>query len=215
MTMSRLLLAFATVHLAVCAQASLGEERPPAEDDGEKELIAGLVEANAQLSAANLATTKRIEELSKLISQTRERLKTTLEDRDDKLIRVVLLTDQLHMMHDRVKRLEERQKELVAQIARLEREAGEGAAVPAPPPVEGLVLAVRKNFMEISIGADDGIKAGHLFDVYRDQTYVGRVVVRKTNPDRAIAEVIPELMKQDVLQGDRLRGRPIHSESPE
>ena len=205
MAETRFMVMIASVCLVIRAQACTAEE-PPATDTAEKELIASLVEANAQLAAANLATTQRIEALSKVIGEMRESLKTTLADRDDKLERVVLLTDELHKMHDLVKRLEERQKELVAQVARLEAE--KGAALEKEFPVEDIVLLVKLHFAEISIGADDGVAVGDVFDVFRDRTYVGRIVVRKTDSDRAVAEEIADLKKQKIVKGDQLRRRP-------
>lgn len=74
-----------------------------------------------------------------------------------------------------------------------------------PPKVDGFVTAVSRNdLLEISIGADDGLREGHMLDVYRDATYLGRIIVRKTQPDRAVAEVIKEYRKGTIKKGDRV-----------
>ena len=59
-----------------------------------------------------------------------------------------------------------------------------------------------KDLVEISIGDDDGILVGHQLDVYRDDVYLGKVVVVKTSPDRAVAKIIPEYKKGTIRKGD-------------
>jgi hypothetical protein len=74
-----------------------------------------------------------------------------------------------------------------------------------PPMVDGLVVKVgEKNLVEISIGADDGILVGNKLDVYRNNAYLGKVVVLKTTPDRAVAEIIPEFKRGIIRKGDRV-----------
>lgn len=72
-------------------------------------------------------------------------------------------------------------------------------------PVDGVVLVVRKDLVEISIGSDDGLRKGHRLDVYRESTYLGRVAVRRTAPDRAVAEIIPAFHKGQIRKGDVVR----------
>ena len=211
MTTIRCTLMITTVCLAQFVRIGLAEEEAPETEEAQKELIAKLVETNGQLVAANLTMTKRIEDLTSLILETRESLKTALADRDDKLVRVVFLTDELHKMHDLVRRLEERQTQLVVEISRLEKEAGKGAAVAKPDPIMGVVLNVRKNFQEISIGSDDGVEEGDQFDVFRDQTFVARIIVRRTDSDRAVSEVIPGPSKKEIVKGDKIISRTAQS----
>jgi hypothetical protein len=74
-----------------------------------------------------------------------------------------------------------------------------------PPKVEGVVLEVSdKDLLEISIGADDGLKIGHTLDVYRGNQYLGRIVIKKTNPDRAVGQVKKELQRGQIKRGDRV-----------
>ena len=205
-----------TIGLALFVRPGLAEEEIPETEAAQKEMILKLVEINGQLVATNHAMAGRIESLTSLIVETREALQTTLEDRDDKLERVILLTDQLHQMHVLVKRMEERQKELVAEITRLQQAAGEDAAVERGF-VAGVVLDVRKNFMEISIGSDDGVDVGQKFDVFREHAFLGQVVVRRTDTDRAVAEIIPDLHKGEIQKGDSVvfRAPPLHKSDDE
>jgi len=74
-----------------------------------------------------------------------------------------------------------------------------------PPKVEGRVLAVgAKDLIEISIGADDGLKEGHALEVYRGNTYLGRITIIKTSPDRAVGQIVKELQRGQIKQGDNV-----------
>jgi hypothetical protein len=71
--------------------------------------------------------------------------------------------------------------------------------------VEGVVTAVgAKDLLEISIGADDGLKKGHTLEIYRSNSYLGRVQVMETWPDRAVVKIIPEYRKVIIKKGDRV-----------
>jgi len=174
---------------------------------------AELLLAHREAAAAMAATQDRLDALKDEIAEARVAIKNAQEDRDEKLERVVFLTDEVHKAEDLKRRLEERQSELVAQISRMQKvlrahDLSEYEDVDGiPPKLDGLVLDVRKNFMEISLGSDDGLKVGHELDVFKDRTYKGRVVVRRTSPDRAVAEIIPDLRKGEIQKGDRVRTR--------
>jgi hypothetical protein len=74
-----------------------------------------------------------------------------------------------------------------------------------PPKVEGVVLEVSdKDLVEISIGNDDGLKEGHSLEVYRGNTYIGRITIRRTAPDRAVGQIIRELQRGQIKRGDRV-----------
>jgi hypothetical protein len=73
------------------------------------------------------------------------------------------------------------------------------------PKVEGVVLEVSdKDLIEISIGRDDGLKEGHSLEVFRDNTYLGRIIIRRTAPDRAVGQIIKELQRGQIKRGDRV-----------
>ena len=61
-----------------------------------------------------------------------------------------------------------------------------------------------KDLIEISIGADDGRKAGHPLEVYRGNTYLGRIVIFKTGPDRAVGRIQKDLQRGQIKRGDRV-----------
>ena len=68
-----------------------------------------------------------------------------------------------------------------------------------------MVIAVSdKDLIEISLGADDGLKEGHTLDVYRGNTYLGRVVIRRTAPDRSVGQIMKELQRGQIRKGDHV-----------
>lgn len=75
------------------------------------------------------------------------------------------------------------------------------------PTLDGAVLAVADNSIQVSIGADDGLQVGHTLEVYRDGLYVGRAVVRAVKPDHAVAELIKEFARGVVQRGDKVTTR--------
>jgi hypothetical protein len=84
-----------------------------------------------------------------------------------------------------------------------------------PPPVEGLVTKVRKNranrvqFVELSIGSDDGLLKGNELDVVRisgnDRSdWLGKVRVVDVGPDWAVAEIILPAKNGIIQEGDNV-----------
>ena len=78
-----------------------------------------------------------------------------------------------------------------------------------PPDVDGVIMATPgANLVEISIGSDQGLIKGHLLEVYRigggQSTYVGRIEVVKTTPDRAVCKIDPKFQKSNMMVGDRV-----------
>ena len=78
-----------------------------------------------------------------------------------------------------------------------------------PKGVEGIVTEVRPNgWVEISIGEDSGIIKGHKLDIVRNlggrSSYVGKIEVVRTEPDRAAAIVLPEYRRGTVQRDDKV-----------
>ncbi len=72
------------------------------------------------------------------------------------------------------------------------------------PPLDGDVIAVASNSIQVSLGSDDGLQVGHTLEVYRSGQYVGRAVVRSVKSDRAIAELVREYSRGIVQRGDKV-----------
>ena len=85
-----------------------------------------------------------------------------------------------------------------------------------PPPVDGLVLATKKDktnrteFVEVSIGSDDGLLKNHELDVFRSATagskvqYLGKIRITLVTPDRAVGYVVQAAKNGIIERGDNV-----------
>jgi hypothetical protein len=172
----------------------------------------------ADLSAAHSKATEtakdaqtRLLALEDETKRLRDELRGAHRERDQSFLQVVDLTDKLNQAESVRQTLEERNKEATFQMAQMKMVLDRNGLRPdslvshIPPKVEGVVLEVSdKDLVEISIGADDGLKVGHSLDVYRGNTYLGRITIRKTNPDRAVGQMMKELQRGQIKRGDRV-----------
>lgn len=78
------------------------------------------------------------------------------------------------------------------------------SAVPLPPGLKGKVVAVNPtwDFVILDIGGNQGVlERGELL-VNRDGKLVAKVRITSVEPNRSIANVLPEWKQADVLEGD-------------
>ena len=153
----------------------------------------------------------RLAALEAEVQAKRDELRTVQKDLDQKFQLVVDLTDKLNQAESLKSLLDERNKEAAFQMAQMKMVMdANGLTIDSlvshiPPKVEGVVLEVSdKDLLEISIGADDGLKVGHSLEVYRGNTYLGRIVIRRTAPDRAVGQLLKELQRGQIKRGDRV-----------
>lgn len=153
----------------------------------------------------------RLAALEKENDDRRAELRTVQKDLDDKFATVVALTDQLNQAESEKSLLGERNKEAAFQMAQMKMVMdANGLKIDSlvshiPPKVDAVILEVSdKDLVEISIGSDDGIKIGHSMEVYRGNTYLGRVVIRRTSGDRSVGQLLKELQRGQIKRGDRV-----------
>ena len=173
-----------------------------------------LNEANSQLAAAAeaaKAAQTRLAALETEITGLRADKRTTEQDLDTKFATVVSLTDQLNQSMSLSDALKERNQQATLEIARKKMVMdSRGLTDTTPtdhiaPKVDAVVLEVSdKDLIEISIGSDDGIKVDHKLDIYRDNTYLGRIVIMRVSGDRAVGRIMKELQRGQIKRGDRV-----------
>ncbi len=176
-------------------------------DELAKERNALLIKDKAAVAALDTAQ-QNLARLTKEVEGLRGEIRDAQGKRDEHFERVVELTDQIHQAQGEVKRLEERRIQLAAQLASanlvLERN-GLNKDMPVdgiPPRLRGKVLAInRDNMVEVSLGSDDGLRAGHTLEVFRGSKYLGRVEVLHATTDRAVGKIIPGY-KKGIIQKD-------------
>ena len=127
------------------------------------------------------------------------------------MLAVVKLTDDLNQAIALRNSEQEKNTQAVLQIAQMKMVMdahnlkSDALVSHIPPKVDGVVLEVSdKDLVEISIGKDDGLKEGHSLEVYRGNTYIGRITIRRTGPDRAVGQIIKELQRGQIKRGDRV-----------
>lgn len=83
---------------------------------------------------------------------------------------------------------------------------------PATPPytVIGMIESLQRdsgNLLMVSIGTSDGLQPGHLLEVFRGPSYLGRVRVLTTEPNRAVCEVLAAYRKGTFHEGDSVTSK--------
>ncbi|MEY4178153.1 MAG: hypothetical protein RLY70_1727 [Planctomycetota bacterium] len=167
-------------------------------------------EQTAALQTLETNNNRLLEEVAKL----RDSVRVAQNDRDSQFLKVVELTDQLNSAIGVERSLKEKREQLVEQVAQMKRVMdANGLTINVdtdaiPPKIDGVVLAIGgKDLLEISLGSDSGLKAGHEMEVYRGATYLGRVIVVKAEPNRAVARILPEYRKGSIKKDDRVTTR--------
>lgn len=164
-----------------------------------------------ELNRVNTVSERVSDINTKLLTQVaglRDNVTQVIDDRDHQFYEVVSLTASVNQLSGSEKRLTERRNQLVEQLAvreRLIRQNGisieEDDQLPAD--LRGRITAVSdKRLVEVSVGSDDGVKVGHELHVFRNKTYLGRVVIRKTKADRSVGEILVKMQKGTIKVND-------------
>lgn len=78
---------------------------------------------------------------------------------------------------------------------------------PPAPPIRGAVAgtddSVQPGLVLLTVGADDGVKRGFQFTVYRGQRFVGKVVVNRVMADSAGCRVLFTAPGETIQKGDQ------------
>lgn len=137
------------------------------------------------------------------------------------------LTDQVFSKDQMITELQKRYDAMLVQKNFLEKiVAAEGLETnprivaqmqSPPPPVEGLVMETRANragrvqYVDISIGSDDGLVANHELDVYRSagktSEWLGKIRIVDVLPDSAVGEVVLEAKNGIIAEGDNVTSK--------
>jgi hypothetical protein len=157
----------------------------------------------------------RAEELQRLTDETRklrDQIRAEQEDRDSLFAETLKMTDQMNLLKGSLQAQTERNEQLAGQLSRY-REVVDMKGIDvnqpldgAPPERNGTVLVVNRplDMVEVSIGYDDGLRDGHLLDVTRSGRYVGRLRIRRTEPNRSVAEILKDYNQSPIQEGDRV-----------
>lgn len=77
---------------------------------------------------------------------------------------------------------------------------------PLPPGLKGKILAVdpKYNFVVLNIGEKQGVLENGKLLVNRDGKLIAKVRITKVEPERSIANVIPEWQQSEIMEGDQV-----------
>ena len=99
----------------------------------------------------------------------------------------------------------------VMEVLRIHNLLDDPAQYSRKPPgnIRGVISEVRpRGVVEISVGSDSGLSKGHQLDVVRNRdgrsSYIGKIEITQTAPDRAVANVMPEFRRGVVQRDDEI-----------
>jgi len=180
--------------------------------------VQDLKTSQGEAVAAMNKTQETLKKLREEVENLRRDIRQAQQERDQSFEKAVALADQVHQREIDVKRLRGEKNDLAADSTRM-RDLLRAYDIPAEedpsavlPRVSGQILAVvGGNSVELSIGADDGLKKGRQLEVFRaaagQSRYMGRVEVVETSPDRAVAKILPEYRKGAIRDGDSVTSK--------
>ena len=166
-------------------------------------------EAIAKLDAAEAELKKSVD----LVAELRDQVRQQQAKVDKEVGRVSEIAQKLHEAESFLAIANERKEQLEKQVANarllLKQQGLTIDSLPKDrvPTLDGDVLAVAENSIEVSLGGDEGLQTGHTLEVYRDGQYVGRAVVKTVKPDRAVAVILREYSRGIVQRGDKVTTR--------
>lgn len=167
---------------------------------------------NTELSQLDRSRAEELQRLTEETRKLRDQIREEQEDRDTLFAETLKMTDQMNRLRGIVQQQAERNQQLLTQVSRY-REVVDMKGIDinepldgAPPDRNGTVLVVdrSRNLVEVSIGFDDGLREGHLLDVSRGGRYLGRLRVRKTEPNRSVAEILKDFNQGAIQETDRV-----------
>jgi len=170
---------------------------------------AELVKSEADMKIALQLTEANAKKLKEEVDQLWADIKVAQADRDKQFNEVVQMTDRLQQLRVEQERLKEREIQLVDMTARMKRVLtafGKDEYTPVDgiaPALDGLVTSINeRDLVEVSLGSDDGIIAGNTMDVFRGDNYLGRIRILRTEPNRAVGQVLQEFRRGLIREGD-------------
>ena len=176
-------------------------------DEKEAQLREQLVISQRALETLNNSE-KRLKEQDTEVANLRSNNKQLTDDIATQVQSVVNLTNQVYQLQGELDLLETAHSDLNEQYSNQIKvmEANglnEGDLTShIPPEVEGVVLRTRENLIAISVGGDDGVREGHVFDIYRGRRFIGKAEVVQSRDNMSAAKLVPEFLQSPVAEGD-------------
>jgi hypothetical protein len=186
--------------------------------DLDQKKLDGLTKSEREAVATMQALQAAEGSLRKETEAIRAQKRKADQDRDAAMKVVVERTDDLQQNALEMKTLRARNKTLVDDLTKAKSVLLQFNLDPnkdysnVAPEVDGVVLATLGNgVIEISIGADDGLKKGHVLEVFRQaegvNKYLGRVEVIQAAPEKSVCKTVPGMQKGTIQVNDRVASK--------
>jgi hypothetical protein len=167
---------------------------------------------------AAVASTQSLNEgLSNEATGLRQQIRTEQQARDAAFARTLEATEAVHQLTGQYENARERGEQLTKQVSGMTHVMREQGVDPTTEPgsvvptVDGVVSQVRRaagsQLVEVTIGADDGLKAGNTVEVFRGSRYLGRVDILQTSPDKSVGRIDRRYQQGQIQEGDRVATR--------
>ncbi|MBL9164905.1 MAG: hypothetical protein JNL18_19405 [Planctomycetaceae bacterium] len=163
----------------------------------------------AQSVALVKATEENINRLTQEVTGLRDSIRVAQQERDEQFHTTLKATSELHSVGGQLQQLEERSSQIVAQLADVTAKATEGGVDlqgEFVPRVRGKVSKLRRSteglLIEITVGADDGIRPGQNIEIFRGDRYLGRAEIMRADPDRAVGRILREFQQGQIQEND-------------
>jgi predicted nucleic acid-binding Zn-ribbon protein len=174
--------------------------------------VEALTSQVTKLVSDNETKTKELETLNADNDRLRAAVRDEQEARDQLFATTIQLTDKMNILRGFKQTLERRNKQLMTQATRFQEViAARGIDINepldgAPPERNGNILQIDRpsDLVLVSIGSDEGLRPGHFLEVTRKGRYVGKLKVRKAEPDRSVAEIMKDYSEGILQEGDRV-----------
>lgn len=171
--------------------------------------------SNAQSQLTQLTQTEQqtVQDLSaktKENADLRKQLADTLQDRNETHSRLAAVTDEFHRLQGSLRALTERYNALATDFTSAKEKLDILGIKPdtkleIPPGVTGLVSAVSSNgLIEINLGRDDGLRAGHTLEVSRNLQYLGRIKINRVEDNSSVGQILTGYQKGFIREGDKV-----------
>jgi hypothetical protein len=155
----------------------------------------------------------RADQLARLTASNKsleDKIVSERADRDQLFAKSLILTDQYNQALGLLDNLTKVREGLAAELTRYQEVTsalGVNVDDPidgAPPERNGVVLAVNRpsKLVSVSIGYDEGLRDGHFLRVTREGRYIGKLKVRRTQPDSSVAEILDAYLEGPIKEGD-------------
>lgn len=175
-----------------------------------------------QTAVANLSEEQATARQEETLRQ-RERNERLQNQINDLLAKTRGLEDDLFSRNLQIEQMEGRQNRMIDQLSQYRQMiiALNGSTNPEdykdlqkvsepPPKVEGQVLNTQASptsgteFVEVSLGSDDGFKKHDSLVVYRGSDYLGKIELTDVHPDRSVGRVTYRTRNGTIKKGDHV-----------